>query len=492
MSEQSPRPPEPATAQPAVPALPAVPRYSHYALVVLTVVNLLNYVDRQVLPSVAAYMIKDEHLRLTDAEIGYMESALLLSFTIFAPVFGRLGDRYPRAKLMAAAAVIWSFATALTGITDHIAFLPGVQFRVPLVGWGVALSGVALTLCFVRALVGIGESAYSTITPSLIADYYPPRRRATALGIFQAAIPLGFSLGFVIGGVLANYFGWRRAFMVVAVPGLITAFFVWRLREPRRGATDDPVPTTALDETAGSSAALAAAAKSPLRAAWLIFRNHDWLLSTAGYTALTFVLGAFATWVALFLIRDKGMPESSAPITLGIITLLAGALGTFGGGWLADRVAQGRSSAYFYMCAASTFFSAGPMLVALIAHDPRIYLPAIFIAVTLIFVNNAPFHALLLQSVPTAVRALAVALNIVVIHTFGDAISRTAVGVASDALKAGGLAPLATLARLLGINPTEQHLTTALLIAPAAMIVSTLLFLWGARTTSHEAAGVGH
>src|SRR5947207_603178 len=162
---------------------PVVPRYSHYALVILTTVNLLNYVDRQVLPSVASYMIKDAHLQLTDAEIGYMETALLLSFTVFAPVFGRLGDRYPRAKLMATAAVIWSFATALTGITDHFAFLPSVSFHIPFLGWGVALSGVALTLCLVRACVGIGESAYSTITPSLIADYYPPRRRATALGI---------------------------------------------------------------------------------------------------------------------------------------------------------------------------------------------------------------------------------------------------------------------------------------------------------------------
>src|ERR1041384_1195437 len=466
-----------------------VPRYSHYALIVLTTVNLLNYVDRQVLPSVASYMIKDVHLQLTDAEIGYMESALLLSFTVFAPLFGRLGDRYPRAKLMATAAVIWSFATALTGVADHFAFLPNVSFHIPLVGWGVVMSGVALTLCFVRALVGIGESAYSTITPSLIADYYPPRRRATALGIFQAAIPLGFSLGFVIGGVLAAYFGWRRAFMVVSVPGLITAFFVWRLREPKRGAMDEFEPTTALDETAGSSIAMTEARESSLRAAWNIFRNHDWLLSTAGYTALTFVLGAFATWVALFLERDKGMSETSAPVTLGIIALCAGALGTFGGGWLADRIARGRSSTYFMLCSVSTFLSIPPMLVA---HDARIYLPAIFLAVTLLFVNNAPFHAILLQSVPSRVRALAVALNIVVIHTCGDAISRTAVGVASDALKAGGLMPLAMIARLFGIDPTQQHLTTALLIAPVAMLISALLFLWGAKTTKHDVAMSGH
>src|SRR2546423_2191654 len=141
----------------------AVPRYSHYALVVLTTVNLLNYVDRQVLPSVASYMIKDEHLQLTDAEIGYMETALLLSFTILAPIFGRLGDRYPRAKIMAMAAVIWSFATALTGVTDKFAFMPGVNFHVPLLGWGVMMSGVAVTVCLGRACVGLCEAGLLTI-----------------------------------------------------------------------------------------------------------------------------------------------------------------------------------------------------------------------------------------------------------------------------------------------------------------------------------------
>src|ERR1041384_2549663 len=124
-----------------------VPRYSHYALIVLTTVNLLNYVDRQVLPSVASYMIKDVHLQLTDAEIGYMESALLLSFTVLAPLFGRLGDRYPRAKLMATAAVIWSFATALTGLADHFHFVPALNLRLPFINFTLAISGVALALC---------------------------------------------------------------------------------------------------------------------------------------------------------------------------------------------------------------------------------------------------------------------------------------------------------------------------------------------------------
>jgi MFS family permease len=217
------------------PAHAAIPRYSVYALVILSLVNFLNYIDRQVLPAVATSLLADPDLKLTDADIGFMEMSLLLSFTVLAPIFGRLGDRHPRAKLMAVAAVLWSIATGLTGVVDRLPFIPnGFSLHVPVIDATLALSGVALAFCAVRACVGVGESAYSTITPSLIADYFPPHRRATALGVFQAAIPMGFALGFVIGGVLAHFFGWRAAFMIVGVPGLLTAVLVWRLREPVR------------------------------------------------------------------------------------------------------------------------------------------------------------------------------------------------------------------------------------------------------------------
>ena len=474
---------------PAVPrhSNPAVPRYSYYALAVLSLVNFLNYIDRQVLPAVANSMLNDPALKLTDADIGYMEASLLLSFTVLAPLFGRLGDRHPRAKLMASAAVIWSFATALTGLADRFSFMPSLNLHLPVINITLAISGVALALCAVRACVGVGESAYSTITPSLIADFFPPHRRATALGVFQAAIPMGFALGFVIGGVLAHFFGWRVAFMLVGVPGLLTAVLVWRLREPARGATETEAHASSLEEVAAAPAEAprspdsSGANESTLRTVWRILSTRDWLVSTAGYTALTAALGAFATWAIVVLVRDKGMDETSANITLGVITLLAGATGTFGGGWLADRVAARRHNAYFLVCAVSTLAGIVPTLGVLVADDARIYLPCTFLAVTLLFTSNAPFHAILLESVPVRVRAMAVALNIVIIHACGDAISRATVGVLSDSLKQGQFAALASFARAIGIDAGRQHLTTALLLAPAALAVSTTLFFVGAR-----------
>jgi MFS family permease len=478
---------------------PVVPRYSYYALAILSLVNFLNYIDRQVLPAVAPLMLKDPQLKLTHAELGYIEAALLLSFTVLAPLFGRLGDRRSRTKLMASAAVIWSVATALSGWVDRLPFLPsGVQLHLPWINFTLAMSGAALALCLVRAIVGVGESSYSTITPSLIADYFPPQRRATALGVFQAAIPLGFALGFVIGGGLAYFFGWRMAFMIVGVPGIITAAIVWRLREPVRGATDEPAHATALEEIELDQVETAAelqvksgeVQESFVRTAWRILSTRDWILSTAGYTALTFALGAFATWATVLLVEDKKMSATNAAITLGVVTLLGGAVGTFGGGWLSDRLIARRHNAYFLVCAVATLLGILPTCLALSSDDARIYLPAIFLAVMLLFISNAPFHAILVNSVPTLVRATAVALNIVIIHTFGDAISRAAVGVISDSLSAGHLSTLAALAKVLGIDAAQQHLSAALLVAPAALVISTIFFFWGA--SMQQAAHKSH
>src|SRR5437879_8737941 len=137
---------------------PAVPRYSYYALSVLTLVNFLNYIDRQVLPAVAPSMRLE--LGLSQTEIGFMEDALLLSFTVFALLFGTLGDRYSRTKLMAAAAAVWSVATALTVLTDHSPWLPpAFHFQLHVFHLTVALSGMALGLGAIPALGAIRESA---------------------------------------------------------------------------------------------------------------------------------------------------------------------------------------------------------------------------------------------------------------------------------------------------------------------------------------------
>jgi MFS family permease len=457
-----------------------VARYSYYAVGVLTGLNFLNYIDRQILPAVGPLMRQELHL--TDTEIGALDAALLLSFTILAPLFGRLGDKYSRTKLMAGAAVLWSIATGLTAMADRFPVLPpAFSIHLPFSGILYSLSAVALALCFVRALVGVGESSYSTITPTLIADYVPLRRRATALGVFQAAIPMGFALGFVLGGFLGKYFGWRVAFLVVGLPGLIASAFVWRLQEPQRGKQDLP---EALDQSVDNTSAQGKALQkrqSWAATSWRIICTRDWLLSTAGYTALTFVLGAFSTWSSFMLTDDKHMTAEHAAYVLGVTIFLAGAAGTFGGGWVADRVVAGRKNGYFLVCAVSSLLAIIPSVVALATRNPLFFIPAIFVAVMFLFTNNAPFHAILVNSVPPSIRASAMALNILVIHSFGDLISRQGVGLLSDSVAAGKIPAIGVLARGLGMDPIREHLSASLLVVPFALLASALFFLWGAR-----------
>jgi sugar phosphate permease len=285
------------------------------------------------------------------------------------------------------------------------------------------------------------------------------------------------------------------AFMIVGVPGLLAAVLVWRLREPLRGATDEHAPvSTAREEIMESPAETSKALahedvqESWWLTSWRILKTRDWLLSTAGYTALTFALGALATWAAVLLVEDKKMSETNAAITLGIVTLLGGAVGTFGGGWLSDRVAARRHNAYFLVCAISTLLGIFPVTLALASNNQWVFLPAIFLSMVLLFISNAPFHAILVNSVPTLVRATAVALNIVIIHTFGDAISRAAVGVLSDSLKIGQLPFLRSLAATFGIDASREFLSAALLLAPAALLISTSFFFLGANRQKIEAS----
>jgi len=228
------------------------------------------------------------------------------------------------------------------------------------------------------------------------------------------------------------------------------------------------------------------AQESWLRTSWRILRTRDWLLSTAGYTALTFVLGAFGTWANILLVRDKGMSITQAGITLGLGILVAGAAGTFGGGWLSDRLITRRRNAYFLVCASSSALGIIPVFVVLSASNSWIFVPAIFLAVFFLFINNAPFHAILINSVPPLVRATAVALNIVIIHIMGDVISRFGVGVLSDSIGAGRLSFIATLAGFLGIDAQRQHLTAALMVVPIMLLLSSVLFLWGAASQRPE------
>ena len=168
-------------------------------LAILAFINLFSYLDRFVVAGVLE-SLKHSDLGLSDTNLGSLMTGFLIVYTLLAPVFGALGDRRSRPRLIAIGVACWSFATALSGFA--------VNF---------------LTLFVARAAVGVGEAAYVTIAPSLLSDYFPVRQRGRVMAIFFCAIPVGSALGYVVGGLVDKHYGWRAAFFVAGVPGLLLA-----------------------------------------------------------------------------------------------------------------------------------------------------------------------------------------------------------------------------------------------------------------------------
>src|ERR1039457_6535585 len=181
-----------------------------WILFILTGLNLFNYLDRYVLSAVLPPMQKD--LAINDEQAGRLVTAFMIGYFVTSPVFGWLGDRWSRKWLIAAGIVVWSVGTILTGFAATFAMM----------------------LAF-RALVGLGEASYATISPSLISDSYAPAKRNNALTIFYVAIPVGAALGTILGGFIAAKWGWRHAFIWAGAPGLLRALVMLPFAQPTRG-----------------------------------------------------------------------------------------------------------------------------------------------------------------------------------------------------------------------------------------------------------------
>src|SRR5512137_2436432 len=199
-------------ANPKTPAV-ASPSGAAFAVVILTMMNLMNYVDRWV-PSVVKDLFKAD-LKLTDAQTSLPLGGFIIVYMLTSPIFGALADRWPRKVLIAAGVALWSLATGAAALA--------VGF------W---------TFLLARALVGIGEAAYATLSPALLSDFYPPTRRNRILMIFYVAIPVGTAMGFVLGGALGQHFGWRSAFLICGLPGIAVAAMALMIRDPGRGRFD--------------------------------------------------------------------------------------------------------------------------------------------------------------------------------------------------------------------------------------------------------------
>lgn len=359
------------------------------ALVLLTALNFVNYIDRYILPGVQE-QIKGE-FRLSDERIGALTFWFMLAYMLTAPVTGWLGDRFPRKPMIIIAALFWS---GVNFFTASVHSYNSLNLR--------------------HAALGIGEASFGIFAPALLSDFYRPEERNRVLTIFNIAIPVGAALGYLVGGIVGEHFGWRMSFIVSAVPGAVIALLIFFLmKEPARGASQRE--RTKLEK--GTVIAL--------------LRNRAYLASILGYAAVTFSLGGISWWMPSFLQRVGGRSQSNAAFLMGAITVVTGLLGTITGGIIAQRWSKRTSKALYFVPAISAALAVPPALVCFFGPK-SLTIPSLAIAVFLIFLGTGPVNAATLNAVRPEIRATAMAGQLLVIHALGDAISPRIIGAVSD------------------------------------------------------------
>lgn len=397
-------------------------RAAYYGLSVVTLLNFLNYIDRYILAAVLPRM--QSELRLTNTQAGLLATAFLVAYFITSPLFGVLGDRFSRTRLMALGVSAWSAATAATGVMQNF--------------------GQLMTA---RSFVGIGEAAYATISPALLSDYFPRSRRGRAFAVFYVAIPVGAAVGYLLGGLIEPAMGWRAAFYVVGLPGVLMAVLALTISDPPRGATEEQHSTTAQPVTA---------------TLWGFCRNMAYAGTVLGYAAYTFAVSGLAFWMPEYLLEVRGVDLSRANLIVGGVTVFAGLGGTFLGGYLGDFLAARMKHGQLWLSGLSSVAAILPTWFALTIASAPAYVVWLFLAEFLLFLSTGPVNVVIVNVVPIAARALAMAVSIFTIHLLGDAISPPIIGVLAD----------------------WSSLANAVLIVPAAVAVSGLLWIGTAVTTA--------
>ncbi len=394
----------------------------HAALpIVLALVSFMNYTDRMVLPAVAQ-AIKLE-FGLSDTQLGLLNGfAFVALYGVTSLPLARLADRTSRSLVLAGALAFWSLATAACGLVKNF--------------WQLAVA---------RACVGIGESACQPVGYALVSEHFPPERRNAAMGWFLLGNNLGIVAGFAIGGWIGAEYGWRTAFIAVAIPGLLIAFVLSRFRSP------------------ASAVALAAEPQPPFFATFLMLlknRTYGYLVLLGGVFSMT-IFGPIA-FLPAFFVRSHGLPMGIVGAYSGVAIGLGMAVGVMVGGALADRLARGGAERPQWLCAGAILVSGLAFAAALTLPNPWWAFGAVFLGSATGSIASPIIAAAVQNESPPALRATAAALGTLAVSLAGIGLAPLLIGVLSDAL-----------------TPTYgQHaLRHALLIGLSACVVTAALHL---------------
>ena len=368
-----------------------------YGMVILAIVYMFNFVDRQIL-AILLPAIKAE-FGSSDAMLGALVGTFFALFyvTLGIPI-ARVADRVNRRNLVALALAVWSGMTALSGFAQNI-----------------------VHLALARIGVGIGEAGCSPPAHSMIADYYPPEQRSTAMGFYTLGISAGIMLAYLAGGWVVENLGWREALFIVGVPGLVLAVIVrFTVVEPERGASEGRVAS-------GARPALGEVFRFLLkRRAFVHMGIGAGLSSFVGYSVVNFTPS--------FVVRSHGMGAAELGLWLGLIVGVAGGLGFFGGGYFADRIGRGGHRGAFRFLSLSMIVAAACYAAVFLAPSAG---SALWLLVLPTVISNFYLAPVLSQAqglVSLSMRSVASALVLLLINIIGLALGPLLTGVLSDAL----------------------------------------------------------
>lgn len=362
--------------------------YARRVLLLVFGLSLFNYIDRQVLYAVFPLIKAD--LRLSDSELGFLASSFMIVYMCMAPFVGYFGDRLKRPLIIGLSAIFWSISTLFSGLVRNYG-----------------------QLIVTRSAVGVGEAGYGTVCPSFLAEWFPVEKRARVMAIYALAIPAGSAIGYLLGGFLGEHFGWRNAFFIVAVPGILMGIIALFLRE-----TPEKTQRSEHISFSGYKALL---------------KSRTFLLICLAQSVGTFSVGGLAAWMPSYFVRTFGVSVGQAGFLFGAVTVAAGLLGNFTGGWAADWLRKRTKRAYFIVGYMSFFLSIPFGVAAILADSLNMCLAMIFVAEFFIFAYSGPYHAAIVEVVPVTMRSMAFAVDIFIIHALGDALSPFLLGIVSDA-----------------------------------------------------------
>lgn len=375
-------------------------------VVVLCFVNLINYMDRFTIAGILD-QVKD-HYHINNDEGGLLQTVFVLSYMLFAPLFGYLGDRYSRRWIMAGGVFLWSLTTLAGSFMDHF-------------GWFI----------FFRALVGVGEASYSTIAPTIISDYFVGNIRSKMLAFFYFAIPVGSGLGYIVGSETAKIFGqWQWALRVTPILGLAAVLLIiFILEDPERGQSEyisGHLETTPWGEDIKD-----------------IVHNRSFMYSTAGFSCVAFVAGALSWWGPSFIekgirLQTNGLIDTSdVPYKFGIISMISGLIGVPLGSLIAQKLRPKYNRIDANICAIGLLASAPLVFLVCITarHNSIICYTLVFFAEIFLNLTWSIIADILLYVVLPTRRSTAEGFQLLVSHAFGDAGSPYLVGVLSEAFK---------------------------------------------------------